>query len=261
MLNSNSASVTPTAGQVRQSIRQFNGYAHDLMRADSAMFADALRVFAHFCESDSAFSQIHGQLINNPDADFAGWAAKYSGPLAARSGTLRFPVEADQRISVMYQVLLSGAKTPGRLINNLRLWFRTGGPNVSGYIFAFSNAVLTPLFRDLGHRLREIEEQLPEEKTEIVTARSLQIFFERGDVHMPTNQFNFHNSQGIQIGDKNRQDLNITLAELIQRIDSSSATSGEKAEAKNRLQKFLEHPLVCAVAGGLAGTAATAAAT
>lgn len=47
--------------------------------------------------------------------------------------------------------------------------------------------------------------------------------------------------------------INLTLAEIIARIESSSATPEEKAGAKSKLKQFLEHPIVAAIAGGLVG--------
>ncbi len=63
---------------------------------------------------------------------------------------------------------------------------------------------------------------------------------------------NIHNSTGVQVGDYNTQHIQATFNELIQRIEQSSGSSAEKAEAKSRLAAFLEHPLVGAVLGGTA---------
>jgi len=55
-----------------------------------------------------------------------------------------------------------------------------------------------------------------------------------------------------QIGDGNIQDVKISLEKLIAAINGSTASDGEKDEAKGRLKRFLEHPLVTSIAGGLA---------
>ena len=47
--------------------------------------------------------------------------------------------------------------------------------------------------------------------------------------------------------------LNLSLGELVSRIDASDAPQVEKAEAKSRLQELLSHPVVAAIVGGLAG--------
>ena len=69
---------------------------------------------------------------------------------------------------------------------------------------------------------------------------------------MTNNNYTFNNSQGIQIGDLNSQNLEITLQKLVNIINESSGSDEQKVEAKNLLNKFLEHPLVAAVVGAVA---------
>lgn len=45
----------------------------------------------------------------------------------------------------------------------------------------------------------------------------------------------------------------LTLSELVKAVESADATPQEKEEAKTLLRKFLDHPLVSAIAGGAAG--------
>ncbi|CUI38023.1 RIP homotypic interaction motif [Achromobacter xylosoxidans] len=66
-----------------------------------------------------------------------------------------------------------------------------------------------------------------------------------------TTTINIHNSAGIQVGDHNTMSFRLAINEMVERIEGSNASSEEKAEAKSRLQKFLEHPLVVSIAGGL----------
>jgi len=63
-----------------------------------------------------------------------------------------------------------------------------------------------------------------------------------------------HGSSNVQIGNANIQDVSIQIEKIIAAIDSSPASETEKAEAKSLLKKFLEHPLVTSIAGGLAGS-------
>jgi hypothetical protein len=50
------------------------------------------------------------------------------------------------------------------------------------------------------------------------------------------------------------QNIHNVFNQLLQKIDESSATEDEKKEAKSRLSKFLEHPLVTTMMGGIAGS-------
>lgn len=61
-----------------------------------------------------------------------------------------------------------------------------------------------------------------------------------------------NNSTGIQVGDHNTLQIHNAITELIHKIDSASASSGEKAEAKGRLSAFLTHPLITSVLGAAA---------
>jgi hypothetical protein len=65
-----------------------------------------------------------------------------------------------------------------------------------------------------------------------------------------TNQvINIHSANAIQIGDHNTQQIAIAIKSLIEKIESCDGSEAEKVEAKNLLQRFLEHPLVAAVVG------------
>lgn len=84
-----------------------------------------------------------------------------------------------------------------------------------------------------------------------------QIKFRKGGApveHKPVQNFHINNAQSIQIGDFNTQNVVNSFEALVKKIDSSTATQEEKAEAKSLLRKFLAHPLVVSVLGAAAGT-------
>ena len=64
---------------------------------------------------------------------------------------------------------------------------------------------------------------------------------------------NIRGSSNFQIGDHNSQTIHAGVRALIETINTATADPSEKAEAKSLLRKFLEHPLVCAVAGNAIG--------
>ncbi len=47
--------------------------------------------------------------------------------------------------------------------------------------------------------------------------------------------------------------MNISVGELLTRIEDADATTEEKEAAKSKLAELLEHPLVAAIVGGLVG--------
>lgn len=57
-----------------------------------------------------------------------------------------------------------------------------------------------------------------------------------------------------QVGNGNVQNIHNVFHQIVKEINDSSATDEDKAEAKGRLAKFLEHPLVGSIVGGVAGS-------
>ncbi len=68
-----------------------------------------------------------------------------------------------------------------------------------------------------------------------------------------TQNIHINGSQNIQIGNGNTQTIVTSIESLISRIDQSKAPEAEKKEIKGRLREFLEHPLLGAILGGMAG--------
>ena len=63
---------------------------------------------------------------------------------------------------------------------------------------------------------------------------------------------NIANSQGIQIGDGNVQNVIGTLQQLVDAIGSAQAPVEQKNQAKSALRAFLSHPLVNTILGAAA---------
>lgn len=59
-------------------------------------------------------------------------------------------------------------------------------------------------------------------------------------------------SSNVQVGSGNVQGVTVHVQRLVEIIDGAKASSAQKQEAKNALRKFLEHPAVTAILGGLA---------
>jgi len=64
---------------------------------------------------------------------------------------------------------------------------------------------------------------------------------------------NISGSSNVVVGDNNTQAVTQTVRDLVAVIESSAASAEQKSEAKGLLRKFLEHPLLAAVAGGAIG--------
>lgn len=64
---------------------------------------------------------------------------------------------------------------------------------------------------------------------------------------------NIKNSQGIQIGDGNIQNIIMSLDTIAKAIDSADVSVEQKADAKQKLKAFLSHPLTIGILGSAVG--------
>src|SRR5947209_2056540 len=122
------------AAQIRKSIRTFRDSSGDLLRSDLSTFSDQLQALMYFCRTDPVFSTIHRQLVDNPHVDGNEWLRKQGE--AARLSGLKFPVDPDERLSMMYQLLAAAEENPENLIGRLPLWYPLSTSCVSAYIRA-----------------------------------------------------------------------------------------------------------------------------
>jgi len=61
---------------------------------------------------------------------------------------------------------------------------------------------------------------------------------------------NISNSQGIQVGDHNIQNITNSLGELIQQIENSNDSPEQKSVAKGKIKELISNPTVAAILGG-----------
>ena len=71
----------------------------------------------------------------------------------------------------------------------------------------------------------------------------------KSEVEKKTTTIHIRNSQGIQIGDNNIQNITNSLEGLIELINSSPASEEEKRKAKGLIRKLVENPIVASVLG------------
>lgn len=69
-------------------------------------------------------------------------------------------------------------------------------------------------------------------------------------IFMQNNTTHISGSTNVIVGDYNQQNVTQHVEGLMKAIEASGGTPEEKAEAKSRLKRFLEHPLLSAVIGG-----------
>lgn len=76
----------------------------------------------------------------------------------------------------------------------------------------------------------------------------------RPEVEGSRPHITIHQAHGVQIGDHNTQTVVGALTALVKEIEVADAPAAAKVEAKTRLKRFLEHPLVTSVLGAAAGS-------
>ena len=200
----------PTTAEVRLSIRKFRDYSSDLQYADFNIFEDRIGVFLNFCQTDRVFARIREQLVSNPRVNFGEWEKQSMKTFTGWVGSARliFPTNEDDRVSLLYQFVEAAGDPKFGLLGKLSFWFAVDSSRYDDYLRAFSDAVMRPLFRDLGYKLEEVEARLPDDKQARVPANLLQIIHvEKAEVNIDRNQsFTFHESKNVQVGDGNSQD-------------------------------------------------------
>ena len=66
-----------------------------------------------------------------------------------------------------------------------------------------------------------------------------------------SHHVNVTGSSNVQVGSGNTQTFQIQLEGIVEAINASSGSEDEKKAAKSLLRRFLEHPLVTSIAGGV----------
>jgi len=220
--------VQPNVASVRTAIRRFNDYCSDLIAADMNTFVNRVAILVHFCKSDPVFSQIRRQLVCNPCVDFTEWLKTACDP-RMRGRNMVFPVDEDDRLSLMYQVLELAESEGAGFINHLPTWFIIGSSKINAYIGAFVDAVVQPLYRDLGYKLRAIEESLPTNSKEVVSPSTLQVITNSGIlIQQIANGDN--NQQSTQVANE-QAEVARSFAALREAVLASPLSEAEKSES------------------------------
>lgn len=225
-----------TVGQVVRSIQRFKDYADDFVNADMNTYDDRSAVFFDFCQIDPAMSVVHAQLTTNPNVDFEKWHADALSKMSGWAGSapLKFPTNTDDRISLMYQLLLAIEEGRINFLDFCIKFIVSGDNSYDSYIACLSEAVTQPLVRELEYKLDEILETLPDaDKKEPVPQSVLQIINASGPV-----------VQQVAIGNNNIQTASQTignpevarlLVDLKREIQEANIEEDERASGQQVL--------------------------
>lgn len=172
-----------TSGQVQRTIQKFSDYSRDLLQADYNTFDDRLKVFVHFCETDTVFSRIHAQLQTIKGVDFDAWLAGCQASVRSMvgSGNLDLPIDEEHRMAIIYELLRRANDDRIDLLGFINNFFAISSNRITDHIQAFNDAITAQLIRELGYRLETLAEQLPDNKKDEVPVSMIQI------IHQATN--------------------------------------------------------------------------
>ncbi len=173
-----------TVGKIRRSLRRFEDFAGDLARSDMNTFEDRLNLLLDYCKNDQIFSIIHEQLMKVPNVNIDKWYEEASSTVRGMvgSGDLIFPTNLDERMSIMYQLLWKINTNEidfGSFSSN---FFATGDSRIDSDIYAFNEAIVEPLSRELSYRIQDMEEELPEDNKDTYPLANIQIIHNANNV-------------------------------------------------------------------------------
>jgi len=166
-----------SVGKIRRGLKRFEDFAGDLARSDMNTFDDRLRLLVNYCQSDPVLSIIHNQLMSMSGVDFEYWHKEVLSTVGGMvgSGELSFPTDLEKRMALMYQLLNKIAEKEIDLTGFAHNFFATGNNGIDSLIYAFNDAVVEPLTRELSYRIEELEEDLPDDNREIYSLANIQI--------------------------------------------------------------------------------------
>lgn len=143
--------------KIRETKRRFSDYAADLSNSDAHTFENALNILLGFCESDDVMTMITGPLKENVSVDILKWYEDFSSSGGSFVGSGRFllPTKEDDRLSLLYQLLLKVRSDEIPFDSFCRHAF--GGRNMSETIHRFNDAVSRPLARGLLQKVEALE--------------------------------------------------------------------------------------------------------
>ncbi len=225
-----------TRSQVEKSLRRYHDYSSDLLTADWDTFNDRAQRLIQFCKSDAVFSRLHSQLVSVQGANFKEWLAE---KLAQSNGwvggcPLEYPQDDDQRISIMYQLLVAFAEGEYD-VRDFGINFLTVGGNFDAIVEGTSKAVLQPLLRELEYRIEDIEGRLPKGGSDSFGVSLLQIVHNSGSF-----------VQQLAHGDGNTQSATVrstnpAVNEMLEKLGNMANSPELSREDRQKSDEILSH--------------------
>jgi hypothetical protein len=165
--------------EILRSFQKFNNYSSDLLCSNYSTFETRLAIFIDFCEKDKVMGFITTQLKGY---DFTKWKQEFdkSGGCMAGSADFKLPINEDDRLSLLYQMLIKTNAEEFDFLTFCTMAFYSN--DISGYIYEFNEAITRPLVRDLGYKLEDIRDNIREVNEGQQIAQELLIIINNGNI-------------------------------------------------------------------------------
>jgi len=220
------------AGKVRRSIQRFNDYASDLIHSDMNNFDNRLNVLLEFFRTDELLSNIHNQLTDTSSINLNSWYDEVSKTRTgmAGSGKLILPVNLEERISLMYQILNLMQEDKKEPFNFVRPFYTSRSNRFDDYVRFFNENFSEPLLREISYKLEDLDLDLPEDdRQEIQNIPMVQIIHNAQNVVQQSVNGN-NNSQSASIN-VNEGQLDNLLSELRKEIAEQIKDNDKQQES------------------------------
>lgn len=206
------------------SFRKYADFSTDLINSDYGTFPNNLNQFIYFCENDSIMSFITKQLHNHPKVNFNEWFSQFTSSGSSAVGSCKFmlPVDEDEKISLLYQLLLSIHGGEIKLHQFCIIAYGSG--NMDEGTYEFNEKITNKLVRELGYKLEAILNSTSN-KDDVPSSRLIIINTGEGS----TNQIAVGNDIK-QIHIPGNDELNKLLDKLTDKIISESSIKDSERE-------------------------------
>ena len=145
--------------EILKVFHKFEDYSNDLLNSDHVTFETRLDIFIDFCENDKIMSFITNQLKGY---DFTLWMDEFrkSGGSMAGSADFKLPTDENDRLSLLYQILLKTKSNEIEFVDFCMIAFGSADRTITGFIYKFNEAITSPLVRDLSYKMEEIKDRI-----------------------------------------------------------------------------------------------------
>ena len=145
--------------KILKAFKKFDDYSDDLLNSDYATFETRLNIFIDFCENDKVMSFITNQLKGY---DFTLWFDEFrkSGGSMAGSADFKLPLDENDRLSLLYQILLKINSNEIKFTDFCMMAFKSADGTITGLIYKLNEAITRLLVRDLNYKMEEIKDEI-----------------------------------------------------------------------------------------------------